>query len=88
MNKKITNKSRAILANNIISMRYEKKWSQEKLAELSNSSSNYICNVETGKRNPSLEFIDNVAKAFGVPISEMLKENKKVKPRVRVDGKK
>ncbi len=87
MSNKFKNKSRENLANNILTIRYEKDLSQEKLAQLSGSSSNYISNIEAGKRNPSLDFIDNLAKALGVESDELLKKNKKVKPRLRVDSK-
>ena len=69
-------------------MRYERDLSQEKLAELSNSSANYISDVELGKRNVSIDFLHNLSKALDVPTYQMLKETKKVEHRIRVDSKK
>ncbi len=88
ISKKYKNETREILANNILSMRYERDWSQEKLAELAHSSAVYISNIEQGKRNVSIDFIDNIAKIFGVPSYKMLIESPKVVNRGRVDSKK
>lgn len=88
ISKKFRNKARENLANNILSMRYERNWSQEKLAELAHSSSVYISNIEQGKRNVSIDFIDNIAKIFGVTCDKMLIDSPKVINRGRVDSKK
>ena len=88
ISKKYKNETREILANNILSMRYEREWSQEKLAELAHSSPVYISNIEQGKRNVSIDFIDNIAKIFGVPSYKMLIESPKVINKGRVDSKK
>lgn len=88
INKKFKNKARENLANNILSMRYEREWSQEKLAELAHSSSVYISNIEQGKRNASIDFINNIANAFGVSCDKMLIDSPKVINRGRVDSKK
>lgn len=81
------NESRKNLANNILAKRYEKGWSQEKLADRSNSSATYISDIEKGKRKPSIDFVDSIAKAFDISSWEMLKENKKISPKSRVDSK-
>ena len=88
LDKKFKNKARENLANNILSMRYERDLSQEKLAELAHSSPVYISNIEQGKRNVSIDFIDNIAKIFGVQCHEMLVDNPKIARRSRVDSKK
>lgn len=86
--KKFKNKARRNLANNILSMRYEREWSQEKLAELTHSSPVYISNIEQGKRGVSIDFVDKIAKIFGVSCSEMLKDNPKTISKTRVDSRK
>lgn len=88
IDKKFKNKARENLANNILSMRYEKDWSQEKLAELAHSSPVYISNIEQGKRNASIDFVNNIAQIFGVPCYRMLVDSPKVVNRGRVDSKK
>lgn len=69
-------------------MRYEREWSQEKLADLSHSSRKYISDVELGKRKVSIDFVDNIANIFGVSCHEMLKDNPNFEYRTRVDSKK
>ena len=88
IDRKFKNKARENLANNVLSMRYEREWSQEELAELSNSSRNYISDIELGKRNVSIDFLYNISKIFGVPCYKMLKESPKVVNKGRVDSKK
>lgn len=88
INKKFKNEARENLANNILSMRYEKDWSQEKLAEMAHSSPVYISNIEQGKRNVSIDFVNNIANIFGVPCYRMLVESPKVINKGRVDSKK
>lgn len=88
IDKKFKNKARENLANNILSMRYEREWSQETLAELSHSSPKYISDIELGKRKVSIDFIDNIAKVFGVSCYEMLVDAPKFIRKVRVDSKK
>lgn len=88
INKKFKNKARENLANNILSMRYDRDLSQERLAELLHASPVYISNIEQGKRAVSIDFVDNIAKVFGVSCHEMLLDNPKVIRRNRVDSKK
>lgn len=88
INKKFKNKARENLANNILSMRYERDLSQEKLAELLHASPVYISDIEQGKRAVSIDFLDNVAKLFGISCYELLLDNPKVIRRNRVDSKK
>lgn len=57
----------------IKSLRKEKKWSQEKLAEKTGFHRTYIGMIERGERNPSLININVFAETFGINISELLK---------------
>jgi len=88
INKIFKNKARENLAKNILSMRYERDLSQEELAELSHSSRKYISDVELGKRKVSIDFLDNISKAFGVPCYTLLVDRPNFKPKPRVDSKK
>ena len=88
ISKKFKNKARENLAKNILSMRYERDLSQEQLAELSHSSRKYISDVELGKRKASIDFMYNIAKAFGVPCYTLLMDNPNFIPKPRVDSKK
>jgi transcriptional regulator with XRE-family HTH domain len=57
----------------IRSLRKERNWSQEKLAEETGFHRTYIGMIERGERNPSLINIQVFAEAFGISISELLK---------------
>lgn len=53
-------------------LRREHNISQEKLAELINSHQVYICEIEQGKKLPSLNVLNNIAQAFHIPLSELV----------------
>ncbi|MCQ3035010.1 MAG: helix-turn-helix domain-containing protein, partial [Bacilli bacterium] len=61
------------LGMRIVYLRKQKGWSQEDLALEAGINKNYICDMENGRRNPSLEIIERLAKAFGISISELFK---------------
>lgn len=65
-----------LLANNIKYYRVKMKISQEKLAELAELHPTYISNIEQGKRNLSLQNVYQIAKAFDMSVSDLLKEIK------------
>lgn len=88
INKKYKNKARENLANNILSLRYEKNLTQEKLAELLHSSAVYISNIEHGKKSVSIDFLDKLAELFDIPSYELLLDKPKVIRRKRIDSKK
>ena len=48
-------------------------WSQEDLALEANVNKNYICDLENGRRNPSLEILEKIAIAFGITLSELFR---------------
>jgi transcriptional regulator with XRE-family HTH domain len=57
----------------IKTLRKERGWSQEKLAEETGFHRTYIGMIERGERNPSLININIFAKTFGISISELIK---------------
>lgn len=59
----------------IKTLRKERNWSQEKLAEETGFHRTYIGMIERGERNPSLININVFAGAFQIHISELLKLN-------------
>jgi len=61
------------LGMRILYLRKQKGWSQEDLSLEADINKNYICDLENGRRNPSLEIIERLAKAFGISISELFK---------------
>ena len=62
-----------IFGKRIKELRKSKKMTQQQFADLSNLHKNYIGMIERGERNPSLINIENIAKAFDMSISELMK---------------
>ncbi len=53
--------------------RYQKNYTQEKLAELSNLNPKYISDLERGKYCPSLGKLEALAKALDIEPYELIK---------------
>lgn len=64
--------SRGVLATNVIRFRRGKGWSQEVLAFECGLHRTFIAHVERKSRNISLDNIDRIANALGVPSHELL----------------
>ena len=56
----------AVFAENMKKYRKRAKITQEELAELCNTDYRYIGQIETGRRCPSLEFIEKIATALNI----------------------
>lgn len=56
------------------SLRLEREWSQEKLAEESGLHVTYISGIERGKRNISLDNIARIASALQVSLANLFGE--------------
>jgi len=54
-------------------LRTQRKWSQEDLSLESGVNKNYICDLENGRRNPSLEILEKIADAFGITLAELFR---------------
>ncbi|HOF65545.1 MAG TPA: helix-turn-helix transcriptional regulator [Bacilli bacterium] len=54
-------------------LRVDRGWSQLDLSLEANINRNYICDLENGRRNPTLELLIRIANAFEIEISELLK---------------
>lgn len=54
-------------------LRSLRKWSQEDLALEADVNRNYICDLENGRRNPSLEILERISDAFGITLSELFR---------------
>ncbi|HKL83990.1 MAG TPA: helix-turn-helix transcriptional regulator, partial [Bacilli bacterium] len=50
-------------------MRKKRKWSLLELSLRANVNRNYLGDLENGRRNPTLEIIERLAKAFNMSIS-------------------
>ena len=64
--------ARTVLAANIIRLRRERGWSQEGLAFECGLHRTFIAHVERQARNISLDNMERVANALGVPIYTLL----------------
>ena len=61
-----------VVGNTIKRLRKEKKISQEKLAEAINSHQVYISEIERGLKTPSLPVLYEMAKTFGISLTELI----------------
>ncbi|MCX7956170.1 MAG: helix-turn-helix transcriptional regulator [Patescibacteria group bacterium] len=61
------------LGNNILKWRKERNLSQQELASLSDTDRSYLAEVEEGKANPSLKFLNKIAKALRIDLKELVK---------------
>lgn len=64
-----------MIISNIRKFRIEQNMTQEELAVKSNLQTGYIGGIETGKRFPKLENLNQIAKGLGVDISYLVSED-------------
>ncbi len=70
------NSAQLLFARNMKRIRLEKKLTQEQVAEGAGLHPNYISSVERGERNISIGNIERIAIALGVPMTELLADQK------------
>ncbi len=61
------------LGNRIIYLREKKNWSQLDLSLESGVNKNYICDLENGRRNPSLKILEKIALALDITLETLFK---------------
>ena len=75
---------REIFSKNIKFYRTKNKLSQQELAEKCETATNYISEIETGRKFPSIEMIEKLSTVLEVPAWSFLyanaQENKEEKP--------
>jgi len=64
---------RKLVGRNFARIRREKGLTQERVAELSGFSQQYLSSLENGKRNPSVVTIYEIARAMGVDHCDLLR---------------
>ena len=64
----------SVLAYNIKKCRKTKGLTQEQLAEKAQTSTNYLSSIETGKKYPSPQMMDKLAKALDINPLELFKK--------------
>lgn len=74
-----------VFGNNVNYFRYRKRYTQEKVAELTDMSVTYISQLELGHHTPSFERLEALSNALGVePFEFYVRRNFKKLP-ARVD---
>ncbi|CCY24242.1 transcriptional regulator putative [Brachyspira sp. CAG:484] len=63
---------KTIIASNLRQQRAKYKISQEKLAELTGISQQFICSIETEKANPSVEVMVKIADALNITLNDLV----------------
>ncbi len=61
------------LGMRIAYLRKQKGWTQEELAFQANIHKNYLCDLENGKRNPTLKILSSIADALDISLSFLFK---------------
>ncbi len=61
------------LGENIVRYRKKRNLSQHDLANLSDVDRSYLAEVEEGKANPSLKFLQKIAKGLRISLATLLK---------------
>ena len=64
--------ARGVLAKNLIRLRQEREWSQERLALEAGLHRTFVAHVERHSRNISLDNLEKLATAFGVETYRLL----------------
>lgn len=67
--------ARRLLADNMRRLRAARGWTQEDLAFECELDRSFLGHVERGARNISLDNLEKIARALGVPIAELLMVN-------------
>jgi transcriptional regulator with XRE-family HTH domain len=70
---------RRLLGRNVLRVRKSKNLTQEKLAEISGFSQQYISGLEKGQRNPTVVTVYELSLALGVNYIELLKPDTQAK---------
>lgn len=60
------------LSLNLRQLRQSKGWSQEEFAFQAGLHRTYVSDLERGARNPTIEVVDKLAVALGVPVGALL----------------
>jgi transcriptional regulator with XRE-family HTH domain len=66
--------ARKLLAQNVRVLRLMRGWSQEALAEAAELDRSYLGDIERARRNVSLDCLERLARAFGIAVPDLLRE--------------
>lgn len=67
-------------------LRQRHNLTQKELAEIINSSQNYLSDVETGKKRPSLDYYITIANYFKVSLDQLFADELNMKKNIIIDS--
>ena len=67
-------------------LRQRHNLTQKELAEIINSSQNYLSDVETGKKRPSLDYYITIANYFKVSLDHLFADELNMKKNIIIDS--
>jgi transcriptional regulator with XRE-family HTH domain len=73
---------RAVLSGNLKKLRRRREWSQVELAKEANISTNFLSDIECGRKWPYPETLQNLAVALGVEVFEFFRPENSENPDV------
>jgi len=62
-----------VFGRNVRATRKTKGWTQEQLAFEAGIKRAYLSEIESGKRNPSLEVVEKIALALDIDVRELMR---------------
>jgi transcriptional regulator with XRE-family HTH domain len=68
---------RRLVGENVRALRLENGWTQEQFAERSGFSQQYISGLESGRRNPTIVSLFELAQALGTEPDVLLRPTKR-----------
>ena len=68
------------LRERMLRLRTLRGWDQPRLAELTGSNQSLVSQVERGRKDPTEEFVERVANAFGVSVSFLMADHQRTDP--------
>ncbi len=68
---------RKLVGRNVKGFRRDKGWTQEKLAEVSGVPQQYISELESGKRNPTLLTLHQLAQGLEIRLVDLVNDEKR-----------
>lgn len=69
----MTNSTNEIFRKNLKFYRLQMKYTQEQLGEICNISTDYLSQIERGKRTPSFKRMDLIAQALNIEVYKLFK---------------
>ena len=78
-------KLKVLLGKRIRSLRIEKGWTQQELAEKANVSYKFLGEVERGNQNPSIGILIKIIGAFNIELMELFRFSHEISSRTELE---